>query len=454
MTNFELIVIGGGTGNNVASAAARSELDVALVEKGPLGGTCLTRGCDPSKTLIHRADVIEQIRQAEQFGIDAEVTNIDFSTIISESNKPFDEKAEQMENSMQDAENLMLYKAEGRFVDERTLQVDDEQITGEKIVVAAGARPIIPNSIDGIEDVNYMTSDEVLRLDERPEHLIIIGGGYIAAEIGHAYGTLGSDVTIIGRSETLLSREDTDIRQTFTEYFSQRYDVHTGYEATSVFEDDDEFTVQAETDDGDQLAVTGDQLLVATGRKPNSDVLQVEKAGIATDDDGFIEANDYLETTADNVWAMGDIVGNYMFWHSALHEAEYVYKNAVHDRQQEVDYTGMSRAVFSSPQVASMGQTEQELAENGREYVVGTYEYSNTAMGIALKDEAGFVKVLAEPNDKRILGCHILGPDASTLIHEVVTAVTSGTGTVSEITDSIHIHPALNEVVERAFKDV
>lgn len=454
MTDFELIVIGGGTGNNVASAAARSGLDVALVEKGPLGGTCLTRGCDPSKTLIHRADVIEQIQQADRFGIDAEITNIDFTTIIAESNEPFDEKADKMENVMRDAENLTLYKAEAQFVGERTLQVDDEQITGEKIVVAAGARPIIPNSIDGIEDVNYVTSDEVLRLDEHPDHLIIVGGGYIAAEMGHAYGTLGSDVTIIGRSETLLSREDTDVRETFTELFSQRYDVHTGYEATAVSEDDGTFTVQAEIEDGDQLEVVGDQLLIATGRQPNSDVLQVKKAEIETNDDGFIETNAYLESSADNVWAMGDIVGNYMFWHSALHEAEYVYKNVVHDRQQEIDYTGMSRAVFSSPQVASMGQTEQELTENDREYTVGTYEYDDTAMGIALKDEDGFVKVLADRDNGKILGCHILGPDASTLIHEVVTTITSGRGTVSEITESIHIHPALNEVVERAFKDV
>ena len=274
------------------------------------------------------------------------------------------------------------------------------------------------------------------------------------AEMGHVYGRIGSDVTVISRSEQLLSREDTDVRETFTELFSQHYDVHTGYEATAVSQENGEISVEAETDDDERLEVSGDKLLIATGRKPNSDVLQVEQAGIETDNDGFVEANDYMETTAENVWAIGDIVGNYMFWHSALHEAERVYRNIVHDQRKAVDYTGMARAVFSSPQVASMGDTEQDLQEQGRAYETGIYEYGETAMGMAMKDEEGFVKVLAEPDSEEILGCHIIGSDASTLIHEVMLVASAGSGTVSEVADAIHIHPALNEVVERACKDV
>lgn len=453
MTDFDLIVIGGGTGNNVASAAARQDLDVALVEKGPLGGTCLTRGCDPSKVLVHRADLLEQIRRAEQFGIAAETTNVDFDRIISDANEPFEEKARDMEESMRDAENLSLIKAEARFIGERTLETDDEQIRGEKVVVAAGARPLIPSSIEGIEEVDYVTSDEILGLDERPDHLIIVGGGYIAAEIGHVYGELGAEITIIGRSDALLPEEDTDVRETFTEAFSRRYDIKTGYEATEVSQDGAEFTVIAETDD-EQRSITGDELLVATGRRPNSDTLGVAEAGIETDDEGFIEVDNRFETTAENVWALGDIVGNHMFWHSALREAEIVYRNVVQDSQQEADYAGMSHAIFSSPQVASMGATEQELSEANREFETGTYDYDGTALGIAMKEEDGFVKVLAGPDDGEILGCHVVGPDASTLIHEVVVAVSSGSGTVSDITGAIHIHPALNEVIKRAFDDV
>lgn len=454
MTDFDVIVIGGGTGNNIASAAARNDLETALIEKRALGGTCLTRGCDPSKTLVHRADLVEQIQRAGEFGIEAEVTDIDFETIVEESNDPFQEKADHMEDHIREAENLTLYKAAAEFVDERTVAVADDEITGEKLVVAAGARPAIPSSIDGIEDVDYITSDEVLSLDERPDHLVIVGGGYIAAEMGHVYGTLGSDVTVIGRSEQLLTREDTDVRETFTELFSQHYDVHTGYEVTEVSQENGEITVQAESDDGEQLEVSGDELLMATGRKPNSDALRVEKAGIETDDDGFVEANEYMETTAESVWAIGDIVGNYMFWHSALHEAERVYRNIVHDQQKAVDYPGMAHAVFSSPQVASMGETEQDLQAQGRTYETGTYEFGETAMGMAMKDDEGFVKVLADPDSEEILGCHIIGSDASTLIHEVMLVASAGSGTVSEVADTIHIHPALNEVVERAFKDV
>ncbi|WP_408960492.1 dihydrolipoyl dehydrogenase family protein [Natrinema sp. 74] len=454
MSDFDLIIVGGGTGNNTASAAARSGLDVALVEKRSLGGTCLTRGCDPSKTLVHRANVVEGVRQAEQFGIEAEVTDIDFSQIVAESTEPFDEKAAHMEDHIRDAENVTFYGTEAEFVDERTLSVGDEEITGENIVIAAGSRPIIPSAIDGIEDVDYITSDEVLRLDERPDHLVIVGGGYIAAEMGYVYGTLGSDVTIIGRSDDLLPREDTDVRETFTDIYERRYDVHTGHEATAVSQDGKEITVEAETDEGDRLEVTGDELLMATGRRPNSDTLRVEEAGIETDDDEFVKVNEYLETSAENVWAIGDIVGNYMFWHSALHEAEYVYRSVVSGRRDPIEYPGMAHAIFADPEVASMGKTEGELENEGREYDIGTYDYDGVALGIAMKAEDSFAKVVADSDSGELLGCHILGPDASTLIHEVMIAARVGDGTVSEIADAIHIHPALNEVVQRACDDV
>lgn len=454
MTEFDLIVIGGGAGNKVASAATTEDLDVALVEKGPLGGACLTRGCDPSKTLIHRADIVEQIRRSEAFGIDAELTGIDFASIVEESNEPFDAKAAEMEERMRDDGNLTLYKTEGRFVDERTLRVDDERITGRKVLVAAGTRPAIPSSIDGIDEVEYSTSTEALRWSERPERLVIIGGGYIAAELGYLYGSLGTDVTIVGRSDALLSREDVDVRRTFTEAFERRYDVRTGHEATAVSQSDGEFTVRAETDDGDEIEVSGDELLVATGRTPNSDILDVGKAGIETDEDGRVKANEYLETTAENVWALGDIVGNYQFRHSATHEAQYAVRNAIGGQRRAVDYPGMSHAIFTSPQIASTGRTEQEVDESDRAYEIGKKAYSDVAMGTAIKERDGFVKVIADSNGEDVLGCHIIGPDASTLIHEVTVALASGSGTVSDVTDAIHIHPALNEVVQAAFNDV
>jgi dihydrolipoamide dehydrogenase len=446
MRTHDLLVVGGGAGNNLAADAAREGMDVGLVEKGPIGGACLTRGCDPSKLLLRRAHVVEQVEAAGEFGITAEVEAIDFDRVVRESNQPFDEKAEDIEADLRDVDGLTLYKGDGEFVDERTVTVDgverdDERIEAEKVVVAVGARPAEPPGVEGLDDVEYSTSTDALRFEDRPDHLVVVGGGYVAAELGYFYGAMGAEVTVIGRSDDLLAREDPAVRTAFTEQFREDHAVHTGHEASAVSESDGEYTVEAEADDGEAIEVTGDELLLATGRTPNTDLTNVAAAGIETDDRGYVEVDDNLATTAENVWAFGDAIGPPMFRHTADHESEYVFANAVEGKDEAVDYTGNAHAVFASPEVASLGETEDELNEDDRAYEVGRAEYEDVPMGFAMKADAGFAKVLADPADGSILGCHILGPEASTLIHEVVTAVTAGDGTASDVTDAIHVHP-------------
>lgn len=450
MKKFDVIVIGSGSGLDVASAVARRGLKVAVVEDTSLGGTCLNRGCVPSKMLIHRADIVEQIKNSEEFKIEADIKNIDFPGIINEINSTVSEDSEQIRKGLRSSQNHTLYHTEGKFIDERTLKVGNEKIKGEKVIVAAGSRPYIP-PIKGIEQVDYITSKEALKLEKQPEHLVIIGGGFIAAEMGHFYGSLGTDITIIGRRNVLLPDEDKDVSKTFTRLFRKKYDIYTGYEASEVSQDNGKFTVTAQNGEKEEeIEVSGDTLLVATGRRPNTDKLAVENAGIETDDRGFIKTNEYLETTAENVWALGDIVGNYLFKHTANLEAEYVFFNAFTDHKHKVDYTAIPHAVFSSPQVASVGKTQQEMEKEGKSYVVNQYEYQKTAMGSALKEDNGFVKVLAHPKEGTIFGCHIIGPHASILIHEVEIVMRSG-GTVSTLRNAIITHPALSEVVQRAF---
>lgn len=453
MNKFDVIVIGSGSGLDVASAAARKGLEVALIEKGPLGGTCLNRGCIPSKMLIHRADIAQTIKNSEKFGIEAEIANIDFSSIVKEVNDEVKSDAKSIEKAWRESKPHRLYKKEGKFIGKKTLKIGNEKIRGDKIIVAAGARPFIP-PIEGIDDVDYITSKEALKLKKRPEHLVIIGGGYIAAELGHFYGSLGTEVTIIGRNENLIGREDIEISEKFTELFKEKYNVKTGYEAKEVWQKGDEIFVKAENKEGDEIVTSGDQLLMATGRRPNTDILEVEKGGIETNERGFIKTNEYLETSTENTWALGDIVGKWMFKHSANLEAQYVYINALTEHKHKIDYTAMPHAIFSNPQVAGVGKTEQELENKGKKYLKGIYEYKDTAMGSALKEEDGFVKVLINPENGKILGCHILGSHASILIHEVVVAMKSGSGTVKDIRNSVHIHPALNEVVQRAFSNL
>lgn len=465
MEEYDFLVIGSGSGLDVANVAVNQGQSVAIVEKGPLGGTCLNRGCIPSKQLLYHADVYETIEHADEFHIDATVAGVEFAEIVREVTEDVGESSDSIRRGLRSSDQHRLYEGEARFVDDHTIEIhggeeDSTRVRAETILVAAGTRPAIP-PIDGIEDVPYLTSREALQLASPPERLTIVGGGYIAAELGHFFGTFGTDVTIVGRRPTLLPNADEEVARAFTDRYGERFAVHTGYAATSVRETDGEITVEAlpyeyadgedghVVEGGDPLSVTADELLVAAGRVPNTDTLDLEHTAVETDADGFVETDEYLRTDADGVWALGDIVGEYLLKHSANHEARAVMRNIFGQEPEPVDYSAMPFAVFGSPEVAGVGATEEALRADGAEYATNTYRYDDTARGKAMHAD-GFVKAIIDL-DGEILGCHIVGPDASTLIQEVVTAMTAGSGTVRDIRESIHVHPALPEVVQRAF---
>ncbi|MDJ1434325.1 dihydrolipoyl dehydrogenase [Halostagnicola sp. A-GB9-2] len=462
---FDFLVIGSGSGLDVASAAAAHGQSVAVVEKGPLGGTCLNRGCIPSKKLLYHAEVMKTVERADEFGIHADVTDVNFADIVREVNEDVTESAESIHHGLRTSTQHTLLEGEGRFVDDRTIEIGDGPDVGsrahaETVLIAAGTRPTVP-PIDGLEDVDYLTSTEALGLEAPPDDLIIVGGGYIAAELAHFFGTFGSDVSIVGRRPHLLPQADEEVATAFTDRYADRFDVYTGYEAVSASESNGEIEVEArpypaawpDLTEHEDATVTGDTLLIAAGRRPNTDLLNLEATGVETDERGFVATDEYLRTTAEGVWALGDIVGEYLLKHNANHEAGTVVRNLFGDDLEPVDYTAMPFAVFGSPEVAGVGATEQELQaddrDHDREYATRTYRYEDTARGSAMKVE-GFVKVLIEPNGM-ILGCHIVGPEASNLIEEVVVAMKAGTGTVWDIRESVHVHPALSEVVDRAF---
>lgn len=452
MEEFDVIVIGAGSGLDVASAYASHGKKVAVVEPGPMGGTCLNRGCIPSKMLIHRADIVEEIKDSEKFHIDAEINDIDFKETVREVNQEVHKDSKNIERGLKDSENHTLYRTEAEFIDNKTLKVDEEKIKGEKIVIAAGTRPFVP-PIDGIEDVDYMTSKEALELREKPEHMVVIGGGYISNELAHFFDAMGVKVTILERRDLLLGHEDREVSEKYTEIAEERFDVHTGFSASEVSQDGEKITVIAENEEGNTEEFEADELLIAAGRVPNTDSLKVENTDIETSERGFIEVNEYLQTSINHIYALGDIIGDHPFKHAANLEANVALVNSFAGNRKEIDYTAMPHAVFSSPQIAGVGKTEQQLEDEGTDYSKATYDYKNTGMGMALKEEDGFVKVLAS-EDGEILGCHIIGPHASQQIHEVLVAMKAGSGKISDIQDTIHIHPALNEVVQRAFNQL
>ena len=464
-------MVGSGSGLDVAGVAANRGQSVAVVEKGPLGGTCLNRGCIPSKQLLYHAEVRETIDRADEFHMDVDGVDVDFAGMVREVTDTVSGNAESIRRGVTDSDRHTLFEGEGRFVDERTVEIaegpdEGARFRAETVLIAAGTQPAIPD-IDGIEDVDYLTSTGALKLESPPDHLVIVGGGYIAAELGHFFGTFGSDVTIVGRRPRLLPEADEEVAAAFTGRFADRFTVHTGHAATAVSENDGQVTVEAlpyeyreggETgaasdggivDDADPVTVTGGSLLVAAGRVPNSDTLNLDAAGVETDGEGFIETDEYFRTTADGVWALGDIVGEYLLKHSANHGARAAVRNIFSQDPQPVDYSAMPFAVFAAPEVAGVGATEQDLRAAGREYATNTHSYQGSARGQAMHAE-GFVTVIAGPDDE-LLGCHIVGPDASSILQEAVLSMTAGSGTVQDVRDTIHIHPALPEVVQRAF---
>ncbi|MPZ07210.1 MAG: dihydrolipoamide dehydrogenase [Nitrososphaeraceae archaeon] len=464
MQKFDLIVIGSGSGLDVANAASQQGLKVAIVEKGKLGGTCLNRGCIPSKMIIHSADLVEKIKQAEIFGIKINDggLSIDFQKIISRVNETIDSHSLEIKNGLERSENPRLFTRECKFVGDKTFvlmegnEAKEEIISADKILIASGARPIIPE-IKGLKVSGYITSDEALRILHQPRVLTFIGGGYIACELAHFFGSLGTEINIIQKSNSLLPHEDEETSKKFTEIFSKKFKVYLGYNTESVSRDNgNEFHVIARNSNGKSIEVESDQLLVSVGRGPNSDILDVTKTGVQLNERGFVKVDEYLETSVKGIFAIGDAVGKYQFKHNSNNEAKYAYHNILNpDKKIVVDYFAMPHAIFSSPQIAGVGFTEQELRTMKQyDYQKSVFPYINTAMGKTIEDKDGFVKFLVDKKDRKILGCHIMGSDASILIHEVLVAMKAGDGKIDSINKTIHIHPALSEVVARAASSI
>ncbi len=456
MRKFDVLVVGSGAGLEVASFAAEKGMSVAIVEEGPLGGTCLNRGCIPSKMLIHSADVVETIKNSEKFGIKSKIESIDFASIVKRVSEVVDTDSAGIEKSLREAGNPTLYKMHGKFIGPKQMQVGDKQIEADKVFIVGGTRPSIP-PLPGLENIPYLDSTKALRLEKQPEHMVIIGGGYIAAELAHFFGALGTKITILVRGERMLDNEDEEIADWFTKEFSRKYKIlfkteteAVSYrEATSSAYQDNKFTIKLKGDSG---KLEADQLLVATGRLPNTDILDIRATGVEMDDKGFIKVNEYLETNVEGVWAFGDIVGILPFRHTANDQVGFSIRNAFTDKKVPFDPFAIGHAVFSSPQVGGVGKTEQELKKEGIKYKVGRAELKDTGMGGALQ-ENGLAKVLTDETGKKILGVHIIGHQASVLIHEAIVAMKAN-GTVDAITNSVYIHPALSEWLQRAFFDI
>jgi len=450
MDRFDVLVIGSGSGGSIVEAALYNDMKVAYVERGHLGGTCLNRGCIPSKMVIYPSDIINQIRHAEKLGIKTQIEEIDFSYIMERSSRSIEEDRRHMEEGIKQIENLTFYNVTGEFVADYTLDVGGETIEAENIFIVSGARPNIP-PIKGIENVDIITSANVWDLTEAPESMIIVGGGLVAVEMAHFFSSVGVDITILSRSPRLIKRSEPEISHLLQKAIARRMLVLTSIEVREVYKRDGMINVETRDAEDASRTFNAEAFFIAAGRKSNADLLKPERTGVELDKRGFIKVNEYYETTKERIWAFGDAIGKAMYKHVANKEAELVWYAFSQGTKHTLDYSKVPYAVFSWPQVGSVGLTEREALDQGYDILVGVYNYANTAKGMAMAEEEGFVKVIVEDQSYRILGAHIIGPYAPILVQEITNVMHCPGGTARTIQDTMHIHPALPEVVQRAF---
>jgi mycothione reductase len=448
---YDLVIVGAGSGN-MLPAGEFADWRIAVVEADRFGGTCLNRGCIPSKMLVHTADVAQAVRHAGRFGIGARWRGADWPAIRGRVFGRIDPLHEQAVAHRR-ASGIDVFLGPARFTGPKVLSVGDDELHADRFVLAAGSRPVVP-PLAGLAGVPYLTSDTVMRLGALPKSMLVLGGGYIAAEMSHIFGSLGTRVTIIARGEQLLARHDLDVRARFTQAYAERFDVRLGATAQRVSATRKGIRLDLATPSGPQQA-EGQVLLVATGRTPNSDRLNVAAAGIEVDAHGHVRTDDTYATNVPGIWALGDLANHYQLKHMANAEARIVRYNLLHPAQpRRAAFTVVPSAVFADPQVASAGATEQDLQAQGRDYIAATKLYSDTAYGWALEDTGGFAKILADPATRLLLGAHLLGPQASTLIQPLLQAMCLG-NTVDQVASGVlYIHPALTEVIEQTLLEL
>ena len=452
---YDVVVIGAGdSGLSIAFRAAAEGLKTALIDKGKVGGTCVNYGCVPSKTLIHVADRILEIGETAKLGIHSEAINADFKTIMERMRSVVSSGRDSIRKAIGETENLDFYNTECHFVDDKTIRTGNKLIKGKKIFIASGSRPLIP-PVQGLDIIHYLTNESVLELEKLPESMIIIGGGYIGVEYAHFFSALGTKVTVVGRNARLLPFEEPEISELLKNELGKRVQLHMGAGVNQVTQARDNrgyLVIMKNLNTGEETEISAEVILVATGRKSNADLLKIENAGIETEGAHFIKVDDYLQTNKKHIWAVGDAIGKAMFTHAGDKESEIVWHNARRRKKVKMDFQSVPHAVFSYPQIASVGLTEEQ-ARKQYDVMVGRAKYSDTVMGEAMMETEGFAKAIVAKDTRRIIGFHIIGPHAAILSQEVVNAVINRGG-VESVIGCMHTFPALSGLIPETLKNL
>ncbi len=443
--SFDLVVIGAGSGGYAAARTARDlGATVAFVDKGPLGGLCILRGCMPSKTLIATGDAAYEIRHAAELGVHASEPTIDFPAVMARKREIIQGFTDYRVAGI---ETYPVFTGEARFESPHRIRVGDDLIEAKHVVIATGS-VVAPPAIPGLAEAGYIDSDAALELTEPPKSMVVLGGGYVGSELTQFYARIGVPTTILIRSGHLLSGEDEDVGLGLTEYFRAEgiaVETHAIVQRVSVQADGRKVVHYLQG--GEEKSIAAHEIFYALGRVPNVAGLNLEAAGVEYHNILGIPVDGTLRTSQPHIYAVGDVTGRFLLVHVAIQQGEIAAHNAIREAHQGIDYRlSKTHTVFTDPQVAVVGESEKELQRDGVAYLVATTPFNDHGKAISIGKTKGFVKMMASPVDGRILGCAILGPDASDLIHEMIVAMHYGAN-VFDFMRIPHLHPTMAEIL-------
>lgn len=450
-THYDLIIIGGGSAA-FAAAIKASELEkkVLMINDGlPIGGTCVNVGCVPSKTLIRTAEQFHNANYPNFSSIKSGNNKINFKEVIGQKTELVEELREhKYVNVLKDDANVTIVKAYGKLIDKNTIEADGNKYSTENILIATGSTTFIPN-IPGLSEVDYLTNETLYDLEELPEHLIVIGGRYIALENAQMFARLGSKVTILQRSFRILPDEMPDVTETLKEYIEEEgIEIKTGAKINSIHMKEGKILINASVKDEEEN-IQGTHIFVATGRKGNTKGFGLEELGVEFHKQDFIKTNEFMQTSIPNIYSAGDVTGEYLFVYSAAYEGSLAVENMFVINLVKKDYSVFPWTVFTDPQVAGVGMDENQAYENNIDYEVSTIQLADVPRSLAARNTKGFIKLIRDKENDKLIGARILASEGSELLMEISLAIKYGI-TVKELKQMFHPYLTLSEGVKIA----
>ena len=450
-TKFDAIIIGAGqAGPPLAGRLTAAGHTVAVIERKLVGGTCVNYGCIPTKTLVASAHTAHVARRAAEYGVGTGSVTVDMTKVKSRKDKIMLDDRHGVERWLEGMTGCTLIRGHARFEGPHTIRVDDQLLEADKIFLNVGGRAVVPD-IPGLSDVEFLTNVGILDLDTLPEHLVIVGGSYIALEFAQMYRRFGARVSVVEKGPRLTAREDEDVSAAVKEILeAEGIEIHVGATAMRVVKQDNGFDLYPR-DGADPIS--GTHLLIATGRRPNTDELGLEAAGVQTDARGFVTVDDQLRTTVEHVWAMGDCNGRGAFTHTSYNDFEIVAANLLDDDPRRVSDRVTTYALYIDPPLGRAGMTVDEVRESGRRALVGLWPMTRVGRAVEKGETQGFMKVVVDAETEQILGASILGVGGDEVIQDILDIMTAKLP-YTAISRTMHIHPTVSELVPTMLQEL